>query len=324
MVNWLVIGVGDITSKRVIPAIQEEPRSRLYGILTRNPRKAETYGTKVFTELEDALGDPDIHAVYVASPVFLHHPQTIAALKAGKHVLCEKPTALNFGQACDMQATAEREKRVYGVAYYRRLYPKILRTRDLLVTGEIGRPLICEAHNHYWFAPQDGFRAWLLDPEKAGGGPLFDIACHRIDLFNFFFGKPLSVTAQMSNAVQRDWRVEDNATVMIEYSNHVRCMVDVRWHSKVPRDDMRIIGVNGQIELSPVNSPLLLHTGVREDLPSHKNLHYPCIENFVNAVLEGSALASSGKTAMVTDWVTEQAVASARNQQPATAKCPDV
>ena len=84
---------------------------------------------------------------------------------------------------------------------------------------------------------------------------------------------------------------------------------------------MKILGVNGSIELSPVNSPLLLHGGIREDLPMHPNLHFPCIENFVTAVLDGGTLASSGKSAMVTDWITEQALLSARTRQ--TVECPD-
>lgn len=324
MLNWLLIGIGDITTKRVIPAIKEEKRSNLYAILTRDPIKAEPYGAKVYTDLEIALADCKIDAVYVASPVFLHCPQTLAALAAGKHVLCEKPTALNYADASKMQQAAEAAGKVYSVAYYRRLYPKIQRARELLLTGEIGKPLLSEAANHYWFAGEQGFRSWLLDPAKAGGGPLYDIACHRIDLFNYFFGRPVQVSAQLSNAVQREWRVEDNATVMIEYENQVRCIVDVRWHSKVPRDDMKIIGVNGSIELSPVNSPMLVHGGVREDHPVHPNLHFPCVQNFVSAVLDGTPLVSSGKTAMVTDWVTEQALASARLQQTVEWECPQV
>ena len=89
MLNWAVIGVGDITRRRVIPAIQAEPRSRLYSVVTRDPAKAEPYGSRVFTSLDLALADPEVQVVYVATPVYLHAPQTIQALRAGKHVLCE-------------------------------------------------------------------------------------------------------------------------------------------------------------------------------------------------------------------------------------------
>jgi len=91
MLNWIVIGIGDITTRRVIPAIQSDPRSQLYGIVTSDPAKAAAFDTRAWTSLDEALADPAVQAVYVATPVFLHAPQTLAGLRAGKHVLCEKP-----------------------------------------------------------------------------------------------------------------------------------------------------------------------------------------------------------------------------------------
>src|ERR1051325_6531063 len=102
MLRWLVIGIGDITSKRVLPGILAEPRSVLAGIVTRDPAKAAAYSVPGFTDLESALTGCAPDAVYVASPVFLHMPQTIAALEAGKDVLCEKPMALNHAEAQSM------------------------------------------------------------------------------------------------------------------------------------------------------------------------------------------------------------------------------
>ena len=95
MLNWIVIGIGDIAARRVIPAIQAEPRSNLYGLVTRDSAKAAPYGVQAWDSLDRALADPEVNAVYVATPVFLHAPQSIASLRAGKHVLCEKPMAMN-------------------------------------------------------------------------------------------------------------------------------------------------------------------------------------------------------------------------------------
>jgi predicted dehydrogenase len=156
-----------------------------------------------------------------------------------------------------------------------------------------------------WF-DGSGDRNWLFVPAKAGGGPLLDIASHRIDVLNFLFGKPLRVSAQLSNVVHR-YAVEDNATVMIEYENGVRGIVDVRWHSKANRDECRIRGTDGEIEMSPLNGPDLIYPRGRESLPPHANLHFPLIENFVDAVEGKAPLQSSGATAFVTDWITEQA-----------------
>ena len=304
MLNWIVIGIGDITTKRVIPAIHAEKRSRLYGVVTRDPAKAAQYGVQTWASLEAALVDPAVEVVYVGTPVFLHAPQTIQALNAGKHVLCEKPMAMNEGEARRMVDTAAESGKLLGVAYYRRFYPKVLRAKQLLTEGAIGKPVFAELTNHMWFDGM-GERSWLFDPARAGGGPLFDIASHRIDVLNFLFGKPLRVTGQLSNVVHH-YAVEDNATVMIEYENGVRGIVDVRWHSNTKRDECRIRGTEGELEMSPLNGPDLIYPGGRENLAPHPNLHFPLIENFVDAVEGKATLVASGAAAFLTDWVTEQ------------------
>ena len=302
MVKWLVIGIGDITRKRVLPAILREPRSELYGLLTRDPAKAQLYpGARVFTALDDALRDPAVYAVYVASPVALPAPQTIASLRAGKHVLGEKPAAMDYAQAESMLAAARASGRLWGVAYYRRLYPKLLRTRQLIAEGAIGKPVLAEANCHSWLPVQE--RSWLWDPALAGGGPLYDIGSHRIDAFNFLFGHPAHATGLLSNAVH-PLDVEDSATVLIDYPGGVRGIVDVRWNSHVERDQFRVIGTDGEINLDPLNGAALRYAGREELLPAHANLHYPAVENFVNAILDGTPLMCSGEEAIRTDWVT--------------------
>jgi 1,5-anhydro-D-fructose reductase (1,5-anhydro-D-mannitol-forming) len=304
MFRWIVVGVGDITTKRVIPAIQAEPRSELVALVTRDPSKAKTYGVPAFTALESALRETDADAVYVASPVFLHAPQTIASLRSGGHVLCEKPMAMNYPEACTMQQTAADTGRTLGIAYYRRTYPKVNRALELVTAGAIGQPVLAELNCHSWFHPTDGFREWLIDPACAGGGPLYDIGSHRIDLLNYFFGKPGKATGLLSNVVHQT-AVEDAATVLVDYPSGVRGVVDVRWHSRVGRDDFRIHGTEGMMDLSPLNSGDLQHPGGRESLPPHANLHYPCIENFISAIQSGEPLRASGASSLLTDWVTE-------------------
>jgi predicted dehydrogenase len=310
MLNWIVIGIGDIATRRVIPAIQAESRGRLYGLVTRDPAKAAPYGVTVWKTLEEALADPQVHAVYVGTPVFLHAPQTIQSLRAGKHVLCEKPMAMSEPEARIMLNAADESGKTFAVAYYRRSYPKVQRAKELLAAGAIGRPVLAELTCHGWFDGQ-GSRSWLVDPAKAGGGPLFDIASHRIDVLNFLFGKPQHVVAQLSNVVHH-YAVEDNASVMIEYPAGVRGMVDVRWHSKVSRDECRIRGTDGEMELSPLNGPDLIYPRGRETLPPHANLHYPMLENFVDAVEGKAPLLASGFSSYWTDWVTERAKRSSR------------
>jgi len=314
MINWIVVGVGDIALRRVIPAIQAEPRSRLQGLVTRDPDKAAAFRTRVWSSLEQALADPegrdnaegDADAVYIATPVFLHAPQTIQSFQAGRHVVCEKPLGMNYAEAQAMLQASQEAGKTFGVAYYRRTYPKVERAKQLLEAGAIGKPVLAELTCHSWLDGTESERNWLIDPAMAGGGPLYDIASHRIDVLNYLFGKPLRVCGHLSNLVHH-YAVEDNATVMIDYDNGARGIVDVRWHSKVRRDECRIRGTDGEMELSPLNGPELVYPGGREHLPAHDNLHYPMIENFVDAVLGKAPLISSGKSAIWTDWVTERA-----------------
>jgi 1,5-anhydro-D-fructose reductase (1,5-anhydro-D-mannitol-forming) len=312
-VKWAVVGVGDIARKRVIPAILVEPESELYGLVTRDARKAEAYpGARVWNTLDDALCDDAVGAVYIATPVALHAPYAIAALRAGKHVLCEKPMAMTYAEAQAI-AKAAGGKTNLGVAYYRRLYPKLLRLRELLREGAIGQPVFAEANCHTWL--NAGERGWLLDPALAGGGPLYDTACHRIDVLNFLFGAPVKVAGLLSNAVHRI-AVEDSATVLIDYASGVRGAVDVRWNSRIERDQFRVIGMEGEIDLSPLNGPQLrikTLSGERvEELPPHANLHYPLVANFAIAISGAAWLACSASDAAQTDWVIEQAFVSAK------------
>jgi 1,5-anhydro-D-fructose reductase (1,5-anhydro-D-mannitol-forming) len=311
-VNWVVAGIGDIARKRVTPAIQAEPRSGLYGFVTRTPAKAAAYpGARTWASIEEAVADPAVDAVYIALPVALHADAVIAALRAGKHVLCEKPMAMNFAEAERMvaegRAASHASGRLFGVSYYRRLYPKLIRAKQLIAEGAIGRPLLAEANCHSWF--EIAGREWLADPLLAGGGPLFDIASHRIDAMNFLFGKPERAFGLTSNAVHRIG-VEDSATVLMGFPGGVHAVIDVRWNSRVARDQFRVIGEDGEINLDPLNGPELSVAGNVELLPPHANLHFPIVENFADAILanDPNRLACPAEQAAWVDWTIDKVV----------------
>ncbi len=303
--NWILIGIGDIARKRVIPAILADPRSAVTGFVTRDSKKAEAYpGTHAWPTLEAALASREkIDAVYIASPVVFHAQQAIAALRAGKHVLCEKPVAMNYAEAVSITEAARASGKLFGVAYYRRLYPKLRRAKELIEAGAIGKPLFAEGIYHGWLESEE--RGWLRDPAMAGGGPLYDVASHRIDAMNFLFGKPERAMGQRSNALH-DLKVEDSATVLIGYAGGVHAIVDARWNSRVARDEFRIIGTDGALELTPLNGPEIRWPSGVEQLPVAENVHLPAIVNFVAAALDDAPLACSGDEAIWTDWITEQ------------------
>src|SRR6185369_5651028 len=109
-----------------------------------------------YADWHDLIVDPDVHAVYVATPVHLHAEQTVAAAEAGKHVLCEKPMAMDTAE-CDRMIAACRASGVtLGIAYYRRFYPIVARLKQVLETGEIGRPVYAQIMAFEPFDPQPG------------------------------------------------------------------------------------------------------------------------------------------------------------------------
>jgi len=314
MIGWAVVGIGDITTKRVIPGMRDDPRSRLRAAVTRDPEKSrevcESFGIeRIYSSLEDALADPAVTAVYVATPVALHYPQTMAALAAGKHVLCEKPTALSPAQVTAMIAAAKAVDRRFGVAFYRRLYPAVERVQALLRQGAIGQPTLVFVTCHGWFNEREvSHRAWLFDPVLSGGGPLMDVGSHRIDLLNYIFGEPVLAGAALSRQTHHtpEFKVEDNATVTLEYTGEfgpVRAVLDVRWNSRVARDDFRIYGTDGEMDLTPLNKGEIRYPGGSESHPPDDNFHAPIIRHFTSVLEEGVELISSGETALVTDRI---------------------
>ena len=172
-----------------------------------------------------------------------------------------------------------------------------------MIEARSHRPPVFSTHD--WFNPLGTSRAWLADPKQSGGGPLRDIASHRIDLMNYLFGKPVRAIGRLSTLVQ-PLPVEDNATLMIEYEGGLRGVVDVRWHSRVVRDEFRVRGTEGEIDLSPLNGPELSHPGGTERIAAPENLHYPCVEDFVSAIVRGILPRSYGEGALAAEWVMDQ------------------
>src|SRR5262245_2792550 len=184
-IRWGVIGAGDIVRRRVAPALRDSPRCELVAISRARASLADEAkalgAARWYPRWRDLVADPDIHSVYIATPVHVHAEQTIAAAEAGKHVLCEKPMAMTAAE-CDRMIAACRSNGVkLGIAYYRRFYPVVARVKAILESGEIGQPVVAHMSSFEWFDPApDHPRGWLLNPAIAGGGPMMDFGCHRL------------------------------------------------------------------------------------------------------------------------------------------------
>src|SRR2546426_3301233 len=144
--RWGLIGCGDIARKRVAPALRDLPDCKLVAISRRRKDLVESFAREFgarrwHSDWRDLIRNEEVDAVYLATPVHLHALQTIAAAEAGKHVLCEKPMAMDVAE-CDQMIAACRANGVrLGISYYRRFYPVVIRIGDILASGEIGDPV---------------------------------------------------------------------------------------------------------------------------------------------------------------------------------------
>jgi predicted dehydrogenase len=294
-VRWGLIGCGDIARKRVAPALSESQHSELVGISRANRDLLDEFADAFrvpnrFADWRELVARDDVDAVYIATPVNLHATQTVAAAESGKHVLCEKPMALNVAECDRMLAAANARGVKLGIAYYRQFYPVVKRMKELIDSGEIGKPIVAQVNAFEWFNPgPSNPRAWLLDPEISGGGPMFDFGCHRIQLLLHLFGSIKAVSAVRSTALfQRE--VEDTASASFEFTSGAIANVTVSHAVMDPRDSVTIWGSEGSITTEVLNEGrLLVRTRDKERFEIHepaRNIHQPLIHDFVRAVID--------------------------------------
>ena len=304
IVKWGLVGCGDIAQKRVAPALRDLPNSELLAIARSHPELAESFANqfgakKWYPTWQELLADNEVDAVYIATPVHLHAVQTISAAEAGKHVLCEKPMAVNVKE-CDAMIGACRANSVkLGIAYYRHFYPVIQRIKTVIGSGEIGKPVLAQINAFEWFDPQPNHpRYWLLNKELAGAGPMFDFGCHRIEALVNIFGAIRHVTSVVSNVVF-DREVEDTAAALFRFESGTCGVLSVTHAASEPRDSLDVFGTQGSINVPVLNAgEMRIRTGNAERVESHPpaaNIHQPLIEDFAEAVLTGREPKVSGE-----------------------------
>jgi predicted dehydrogenase len=302
-VRWGLIGCGDIAVKRVAPALRDLPNCELVSVSRAHPERAEEFARrfgapKWHTHWRDLVADPDIDAVYVATPVYLHASQAILAAENGKHVLCEKPMALDPAE-CDRMIAAARSHSVrLGVAYYRHLYPILARIREILQSGEIGKVIVAQMNAFERYdPPTDDPRYWFLRRAQSGGGPMADFGCHRVEVLLHLFGS-VNCVASSAGRVLFDREVEDTAVAVFEMQSGTRAVLSVTHAVTESRDTLDLYGSEGSLHVPVLNKGRLIVTtraGEREEShPPHANIHLPCIDDFVMSIHEGREPAVNG------------------------------
>ena len=302
--KWGLIGCGDIARKRVAPALRDLPECELVAVCRKHSELAESFAREFgarrwYADRRDLILDEEVQAVYLATPVHLHKAQAIAAAEAGKHVLCEKPLAMNVAE-CDAMLSACRANNIrLGVSYYRHFYPVMARIKDLLGSGKIGHPVLAQVNAFEWFNPQETEpRAWLLKKDLAGGGPMFDFGCHRIEVLANIFGSITRVVALTGNYLF-DREVEDTATASFQFENGACGVLTVTHGAREPKDSLDIFGSDGSISVPVLNEGRMRVRNAEgerwESHPPAGNFHEPLIADFVQAVFANRTPTVSGE-----------------------------
>ena len=310
--RWGLIGAGDIARKRVAPAVRDLSNCELVSVSRSRSDLAKSFAKefgahKWYGDWREQITDDEIDAVYIATPVYLHKQQTIAAAEAGKHILCEKPMAMSVDECDQMINVCHTHGVKLGLAYYRRFYPVVARVRELLSSGRIGKVVTIQMNAFEFFDPPVAHpRRWLLEPAKSGGGPMMDFGCHRIELLTYLLGPIQKTEAIVSNSIL-DREVEDTAATLLQFKNGTTASIIVTHAASEPQDTLAIFGTKGSIHIPVLNQgKMALRLGdaaSEETHPSHVNVHLPLIRDFTDAVLAGREPAVTGEIGRETNRV---------------------
>jgi len=228
-VNWGVMGAGGIADRRTIPeGIAPADNSKLVAVMDvksdlveRVARKYEV--GKFYTREEDLVKDGDVDVVYIASPTYLHRKHVEMAAKAGKHVLCEKPLALNLEDCRKTVRFCKRAGIKLMVGFMMRFHSCHQKAREIIADEIIGHPVMGRAQLTCWYPPIEN--AWRQDHKLGGGGALIDMGIHCIDLLRMFFGEVSHVTA-FADTITHTYPVEDTATTILRFRSGAHGIVD--------------------------------------------------------------------------------------------------
>lgn len=320
-VKWGIIGVGDVCEVKSAPAMQLIPNSEIVSVMRRDEEKVKDYArrhniSKWTTNAEELIEDPEINAIYIATPPSSHALYTTLAAQAQKPVYVEKPMATSFEECQAMVNVCKENDVPLYVAYYRRRLPNFEKIRSLIAQGEIGQVRLVNIH---FLKSQDvdvlsnivdQSDNWRVDPAISGGGYFYDLASHQLDFLDYLFGPIKSASGMASNqAAQYD--AADIVVGNFEFESGI--MGSGQWcfssDKSSEKDEMTIIGSEGQVKISFFGEPkvYLKKSSASKvevfqyELPHH--IQEPLIETIVADLLGQGSCPSTGESAMRTNWV---------------------
>jgi predicted dehydrogenase len=292
-INWGIIGCGDVTEKKSGPAFNKVTGSKLVAVMRRDAEKAADYAerhqvSKWYSDAAELINDPEVNAVYVATPPSSHLDYAIAALKKGYPVYVEKPVTLNAAQAQQLADAVQQYNGKLVVAHYRRRLPMFLKVKELLQQQAIGD--VRTVQIRLWQSRKPalvtkGSPNWRTQPQLSGGGYFHDLAPHQLDLMLYFFGAPAYYQGFGLNQAKAN-EADDHITGSILFKNDV--VVNGSWCFNVAEteniDSCEIIGSEGKISFPVFGNTVTLKTQKEQrilEFQQPENIQHPMITSVV-------------------------------------------
>jgi predicted dehydrogenase len=322
-INWGIIGCGNVTELKSGPAFNKVEHSQLVAVMRRNAALAEDYAKRhqvprFYTDADELIDDPEVNAVYVATPPDTHALYAIKAMKAGKAVYVEKPMARTYVECQEMIRVSEETGMPLYVAYYRRTLPAFLKVKDLIAEGVIGKVLTVNIKLHKAFGEKDQYpeqQDWHVDPEIAGAGHFYDLASHQLDYLDFVLGQITDVNGIATN-IAGFYKAEDTVSAVFTFDSGATgtgswCFV-VNKNSE--EDKIEIVGTKGKISFPCFDKgdvKLVTRKGkANYQFQNHENISFYLVEQVVGALRGEIACVSTMYSAARTNFIMEEIVKS--------------
>jgi predicted dehydrogenase len=299
MLRFGIAGFGLHAVKRLMPGFALSKQCRVTALSRRDlaaaKQSAAAYKIPLaFDSVEELCASPEVDAVLVTTPNSLHLPDTLAAINAGKHVLCEKPMAMNAAECKQMVEAARQNQRLLGIAQIFRFDESVRKIRDRIDAGLIGTPVF--ARSEFCFlAPPLHPRKWLYDATIAGAGPIFDIGVHCIDTLRFILRDEVVRVSASAARDERSGSVESAAMLTLEFAQGTLGAVLVSYRAEY-RTPLEFIGDRGVLRASdalnvehPVEIQLRRNNGeIASDTADNRLAYALQVDAFADAI-EGRA-----------------------------------
>ena len=312
IVNWGIIGCGDVTEVKSGPAFNKVQYSKLIAVMRRSGDKARDYAQrhgvpKWYDDASLLINDPEVNAVYIATPPSTHEEYTLLSLKAGKPVYVEKPMTMNAASAQRMVKAASELNQKLVVAHYRRAQPFYIRIKELIDSNTIGKILLCRIECYKKTLTDkemaDPGRAWRVDPSLAGGGLFHDLSPHQLDMMLYLFGE-IERSMGLATSQGNSYKADDIVAGSILFKNKI--VFEGVWcfnvASEIEKETCEIIGTEGKITFSFFeHKPILItRNGYTETLTIEplQHVQQPMIEKIVNYFRGKQSNPCSGETGL--------------------------